>query len=261
MKLCNLKIEENNAEQFYLDTEQKPYLIVLKQFVSPKMVQELLTMLDFEIREANINVSKSYTYPLGFQEFSSNVTFDFQRYETELFKYFNSPEKGVFHKIELVYQKWMEYLSKYIRCNIELAKMDKEGVLSFSVRRIPPYQNHIHLHNENMVPKVHPAFFDVLSTKIDVFDNLSVFVLLQKPSKGGHLKVYNDYFPHECSSSFTDINKNNFTLVDMEVGDLVLFTAGGCYHEVTEVEGDLPRITMGSFLGKSLNSSSLISYS
>jgi hypothetical protein len=263
MKLYEFSLEETTLGVSKLVFKKEGYIAVFRNFAAIKDIYEIIEMLDIEMLDRHVNISKSHTYPLGFQEFSDKGAFDFSAYETSLLRYCSANAENRYNKIEQFYQTWMQKLSELINYNIELSNKKSVGVLPFTVRRIPPYQNHIHLHNENMVPKVHPDFFRFLSTKIDVYDNLSAFVLLQKPTKGGHLKVYHDYIPYKESDKLYSPNLNmlKYTLVDMEVGDLVLFTAGCCYHEVTEVEGDISRITIGSFLGKSLNSSSLVSYS
>ncbi len=119
------------------------------------------------------------------------------------------------------------------------------------------------------------SFFDweryrEMAGGFDYRTQVSFFVLLQKPERGGVLEILDvthddaraqawhrrtlpGYVAHQRDIIDYDSIDHDFevTGVPMEAGDMLLFHGGEFYHRVSMVHGARPRITVGGFLGLS----------
>ena len=86
---------------------------------------------------------------------------------------------------------------------------------------------------------------------------LSCVLHLQESESGGELIVYDRRWkktderfrnPDFGYSPGLTESSRSCRAPDIDAGDLVIINPG-CYHEVTEITGDTPRITLGMFLG------------
>lgn len=123
-----------------------------------------------------------------------------------------------------------------------------------TLREMPPGAGGINKHNEKDLQLYYTRFFELLNIPSPHFQ-LSYFILLQKPEKGGELCVHNQYFlknhQHEPDTEVF--------YVPINVGDLVIFNGGDCYHSVSNIAGNRSRITIGGFL--SLKDNTFFSWS
>ncbi len=124
-----------------------------------------------------------------------------------------------------------------------------------TVRYIPT-DRQIPIHVGNYF--LHLNCYDHLRTVIDLTDQLSYFVVLQTPDKGGELVVYDllhdDPRMPEVTNErgFVDVNRVerlfNREPLAPQAGDLLIFNGGKFYHRVEFTGGQHPRWTIGGFL-------------
>jgi len=121
-----------------------------------------------------------------------------------------------------------------------------------------------HVGNEFRVQLEHGAMQHLLSTTA-VLNHLSYFLVLQRASSGGELRVYDLTFTenqgrNDWGDSFPDdswIESVPSTDLDPGPGDLILFGGGWRWHRVEPTRGDLPRITYGGFVAESVDGTEL----
>lgn len=121
-----------------------------------------------------------------------------------------------------------------------------------------------HVGNEFKVQLEHGAMQHLLTTT-KVFNHLSYFVVLQRPTSGGGLRVYDLTFSDnqgrdDWGTGFPDdrwIKSVPSRVLDPAPGDLILFGGGWRWHRVEEVVGTRPRITYGGFAAESIDGSEI----
>ena len=131
-------------------------------------------------------------------------------------------------------------------------------------RMVVPTKNHIQIHCGNQFVNVFPDFYKQLLSVADVWNQLSFFTVLQQPEVGGELSVFNatwDVAKKFAVNPDAIILENGVALhpdnpeelfrqkFNLEVGDLIVFSAGQLWHRVEEVYGSKMRITLGGFIG------------
>jgi hypothetical protein len=126
------------------------------------------------------------------------------------------------------------------------------------------------IHTGNYFQDMFGFFYSSLDENIGKHEQLSYFFMIQKPTKGGELIVY-DITWNEAQKK-TDFQDNEFlilnsgekifvkdlekTIISPDPGDLFIFHGGEIWHQVSEVE-NINRITLGGFMAKSKISNDL----
>ena len=116
-----------------------------------------------------------------------------------------------------------------------------------------------HVGNEFRTQLEHGAMQHLLSTT-SVFNHLSYFLVLQRASEGGELRVYDLTFTENQGRSdwgegFPDdswIASVPSCTINPGPGDLVLFGGGWRWHRVEPNWGTVPRVTYGGFAAASI---------
>lgn len=99
--------------------------------------------------------------------------------------------------------------------------------------------------------------YEELAPQILLEDQLSFFMPLATPRAGGTLRVYDLSWGDPQTPTTEDEPYDGPAIAEgfpyqefaPEVGDLLLFDGGRWYHDVSTIEGPIPRWTMGGFLG------------
>ena len=143
--------------------------------------------------------------------------------------------------------------------------LDGVGSYNFTtVRCYNPGVGNIRIHCGNYFQQEFPEFYKHLSEHVKIKDQLSYFMVVQKPEIGGELALYDlewvDGQTKDDPAEENIVNCPDGTIIDRrsknlrrrfiapEAGDMILFAGGQIWHSVEDVKGNTPRITMGGFL-------------
>lgn len=125
----------------------------------------------------------------------------------------------------------------------------------------------VSLHCGNYFQQMMPSFYEHLSTRCRVRDQLSYFFMLRPPpGGGGDLVIFDvewkDGQGKPNQDHVTEMTDVDGTILDtaagagirrraivMKPGDLCVFGGGHIWHVVEPVVGDVDRLTVGGFLG------------
>jgi len=132
---------------------------------------------------------------------------------------------------------------------VELAA-DDEGrpYGALTIRSMPPGCG-LPPHCENHY--MHIAIYTALRARVRLEQKIGFFCVLQTPSAGGRFVVYDDaYAPGEFAfrtRSLDIVPDHPHVVVPARAGDMVVLASGARYHQVTRVEGERSRWSVGGF--------------
>lgn len=119
-------------------------------------------------------------------------------------------------------------------------------------------------------------FFDHLSTKCDIYNQLSYFMMLDPSEQGGELVLYDvlwddvkvrmndDTTLKDESGNLYDLNnvkEIKRIVLKPNPGDMVVFSGGRIWHKINFVKGNKRRLTIGGFLSFSKSDDSVYYWS
>ncbi|MEM6272107.1 MAG: hypothetical protein AAF998_21905 [Bacteroidota bacterium] len=131
-----------------------------------------------------------------------------------------------------------------------------------NIRELEPGKGGLHAHIGNEFIHQYPELYPLAEMAV-LKDQLSYFIVLQKPESGGGLRMFDLdwentpdrlvngdllYYSEERNCEMEPWYR--FTL-EPEAGDLILFSGGRIWHQVDNLNGELPRITIGGFCARS----------
>jgi hypothetical protein len=126
--------------------------------------------------------------------------------------------------------------------------------LGSTVRICQPGGGGIHVHVGNEFNNK-MADMQVLGKFARLHNQLSYFVLIQKPEGGGELDLFDllwDDVKEQMSIDqtvvYNQIKNYKPYPVPLEAGDLIIFSGGRIWHQVNQVAGTKDRITLGGFM-------------
>jgi len=232
--------------------------LVVKNFLSATDLKEVRENLGQLVQIEN--VKEHLTFP---ESFSRDVKLD--DYLGSSAAHGSSVEK----LFEPNLLKKMEELIQKISGGkkVQVPDSGKGKYLRGTFRIIHPLKCHIDIHCGNQFFSQFPDVYKNLTATVDVENQLSFFILLQKPDDGGELVVY-DALWNDYEQGFVDrqtlLSRKGFEVavndpsllreqVKMGEGDLLVFQGGQFWHKVSEVLGSKHRITFGGFIGFSKN--------
>jgi len=242
--------------------------VILKNFLSSDEINSILFHL-FKAKENQPSqLAESKTYPFSFAAInrqSSTFANDLYHYFVRSKSFRNTFRANYEIDIEQKFTTLLTALNNSQPARI-LSIDEQASYIPFTFRMIVPEKNHINLHADNLFPQFAPEFYEPLKKVADVHNQISFFTVLQKPEAGGELSIYN--VAYDVAKDFNieqqSIELENGTCLhadnpqelfrqklDLDEGDLVLFSGGQLYHRIEEVYGNKMRITLGGFLGYS----------
>lgn len=130
-----------------------------------------------------------------------------------------------------------------------------------SIRILEPGFNSLEAHIHQEFPMYFPSY-QAVNTQLDLTTELSYYILLQKPESGGALVLYDLQWENTPANMLKtnvfltgvrseDLEQYDQMLLDLDEGDMILFTANRIWHKVAAVTGNTrERITIGGFLAK-----------
>ena len=178
-------------------------------------------------------------------------------YTTKKKQYFQQVKKSeeTFHKIFTKENNPNEKICKYIsrilpKYHVSIAKEQDQKYSPFVIR----------IHDKGKTIPIHKdeVRYEGRDYNISQIDKQLSFILhLQESEKGGKLIIYKKLW-HKSDEKFRNIDfgyssdlieSSEFVKIpNINSGDLVIINPNH-YHEVTKIDGDIPRITVGMFLG------------
>lgn len=132
---------------------------------------------------------------------------------------------------------------------VELAT-DEQGrpYGALTIRNMPPGSG-LPPHCENHY--MHITVYDAVRRRVRLDQKIGFFCVLQQPSAGGRFVVYDDaYRPGEFAfqtRSLDIVPDHPCVVVPALPGDMVVLASGARYHQVTRVEGQQGRWSVGGF--------------
>ena len=128
---------------------------------------------------------------------------------------------------------------------------------TFSVRKLYPYKGGLKFHVGNSFKEFYYSFYEFVEIPKSSAQ-LSYFIVLKSAKKGGDLKVFDAKYPdykelkdeRGLFSGKKKIYLENLKnkVINIGVGDMIIFDGGNYWHEVTEPKGEIPRYTLGGFI-------------
>lgn len=144
---------------------------------------------------------------------------------------------------------------------VEVARENEERIYTpATVRFVYPNRGGMVPHkNNDFLPN---SYYDHLKQIAKMVDALSYFIIIDTPESGGDLVLYD--LPTEESMTLTkdlDLEKCPKISITPDIGDMIIFHGGNIVHQITDVTGTKPRITIGGFLAMSKDEQKLLSWS
>lgn len=268
---------EKKDELYNLYTNASDGYLV-KNFLTEAEVDTIMSHFSKVVNDNPAHTSVGFTYPAVFAEFSRRIKDNSNEEKAALIKsYF---EKNlIFHNtFPLEYgvdlKGKLESMFNEISGGrgMEVAEgMGGIGSYPFGTfRYLTPQKGLMSVHCGNYFGKTFEKFYEDLTRKVAVTNQMSYFVMLQEPDEGGELSLFN----FRWKEGQTKVNpsedneiiqpdgtkmymNNNPEIIKHKIlpqkGDLIIFQGGNIWHKVETVIGKNPRITFGGFMGISID--------
>lgn len=242
---------------------------IIKNVLSSEEIQELIqTFNKLDISKAVYSTERAgYILPRAFSQIQNENEFDFELLDSYL------------NDANWLQKEFNEQLSFNIRERIINTVSRFQGGIPVT---IPSYKQEdvarpftfatyrflnlgkggMHIHCGSMFREIYPNFYKQLDKMVNFDGQLSYFLMLQRPAKGGQLRLFDaewsEYGAYREGKGFEDkkgrIKPMEETIrqdIDPQPGDLLVFVGGDIWHEVTNPEEGQSRITLGGFLAYS----------
>jgi hapalindole-type alkaloid chlorinase len=259
---------------------------LIKNFLSSAEVDTILSHFDKVLDDNPAHTQVGFTYPPIFAEFSNRLKNETEAKKTdEKIKYFK--RTGEFNKlfkaefgVDVKSKLELFFKSISLRRDIKVAETtDGKGNYPFSTfRLLVPDKGLMSVHCGNYFGKTFEVFYQDLTSKVAVENQMSFFIMLQEPEEGGELTLFNfRWKAGQTKKDNTEDNEiiqpdgskiyveNNPNIIKDKIrpkkGDMILFQGGNIWHRVETVRGKTPRITFGGFIGISKDDSTFYYWS
>lgn len=275
--ITEVELTKKNDElnELYLNNSDG-YLI--KNFLSEAEVDTIMSQFNRVLADDPAYTDVGFTYPTVFAEFSGRMkSLTEEQKLPQLHSYFakSSGFNSKFYEDYGVDVKHrFESLFSAISGGrtIEVASgFEEKGHYPFSTfRYLIPEKGLMSVHCGNYFGKTFQNFYKDLTKKVAVENQMSFFIMLQEPERGGELSLFNfKWKDGQTKTSPSEDNEiiqpdgtklyveNNPNIKKDKIvpkkGDMILFQGGRIWHRVEMVKGAVPRITFGGFLAPSLD--------
>lgn len=252
---------------------------IVSDFLSEKEVASLLkgfrNLQDTEL----IHIDDSFdSYPMSFAQFDQMVESGVIKSED----YFSRSENFISnfsaeYGVDIIQKLGSLFGSVTNAPPIEIPKNEtsKERYVPFTFRELFPGEGCLKAHCENLFFQEFPGFFDKINKFSSLKNQLSFFIVLQKPESGGELTLFDIIWdgkqkrPNDdeiivengTHYKFEDEELLRRDYFNPEVGSLVVFSGGKIWHRVEKVKLAPSRITLGGFLSFSHDGKTLCAWS
>ena len=235
--------------------------IVIRNFLSPAELARINTHSARHLNLDGCDQSKSFTHPISLvalNELDQGKLATFHRMVDHYTTHFEMD-----FGLDLIGR--LRELFQFLAGDEKVEVLsDGEGgyFLPATFRVIFPEKNHIHLHCGNQFFERFGKFYREVASAVDVEDQMSFFMVLEKAGKGGELTVYDFTWgeARECDHETNTLTRPDgssiqlgpdtvgLEMLDLEAGSLLIFQGGSLWHRVEQVYGSR-RVTFGGFLG------------
>ncbi|MFT4543875.1 MAG: hypothetical protein ACI9EQ_000325 [Bacteroidia bacterium] len=239
---------------------------VVKGFLGPSTCKEIKDKVE-ALDKSDFNTIQEgfYTLPASVAHKSDRKFDDPQTVSASDFEKSNQFRKTFPSKfgvdLEEQLTKSLQEIFRTKKVGVPMAGAEQDPLTPFSIRVMEPNAE-IYLHCGNYVQMRHQDFYDRFSKNVEVYNQLSYFLIIEEPEVDGELTVFNanwsDYSNRDGEERL--ISKKDKTVdpyslgatkVAPAIGDLFIFAGGKYWHRVEKVLGQKNRITIGGFIGKS----------
>jgi hypothetical protein len=238
--LANKEIENEHIKKIINGQNSS---IIIKDFYEKENCKKIIS----RISKTNIkNDSKKFNHIGPF----------LMNYTTRKEEYFQNAKKAniIFDKIFLNIENPVNKIKSIILksfpdYNISKTKESKQDYASCTIRRHEKGKS-VPLHKDNV--KYEGVEYDV--SKIN--NQFSCILHLQETERGGNLSIYRKQWEKKLEKfrkvefGYNDTLKKNIEVdtIESKVGDLVILNPN-YLHEVSKIQGNLDRVTLGMFFG------------
>tara|TARA_B110000908_G_scaffold153376_1_gene189885 strand:+ start:1147 stop:2019 length:873 start_codon:yes stop_codon:yes gene_type:complete len=248
---------------------------IIKNLLSIEETKLIIDQFENLPNSLKVKIPEGATYPKVFPQLVSSIpgsTEEVLINDQVFTEYFNNSEiynRNFTKEFNYPMTKKLKEVFAMISGNrkIEIPKgFNSSGEYVFgTIRKLIPNSGNISFHCGNYFQQEFPEFYNHLSKQVDVFNQLSYFVVLDTPQIGGELSIYNWHWQdgqtkaHPAENIIVKDAKGNSIEIktikkeklDLSPGDLVLFQGGSIWHRIEEIKGKKSRYTLGGFIGRS----------
>lgn len=259
-------------------TSNKVNGFIISDFLSQQEVDSILSGFKSLQKEELIHINESFdSYPMSFAQYDQML----ERNSIKNEDYFNV-SKNFISKFPSkfavnILQKLIDVFSNIKNAPPILIPNDTEQrpYVPFTFRELFPGEGCLKAHCENLFFQEFPSFFSKINAFSTLENQLSFFVVLQKPQIGGELTLFDIIWNEQqkrpnddeiiLENGITHKFENDIELkrdyIHPEVGSLVVFMGGKIWHRVEKVKLAPSRITLGGFLSFSHDGQKLYTWS
>jgi len=252
--------------------------IILENVLSQAEIDQLLSKLNEIPPERKIFNDKNNIYPRGFASYmedaSGDESLDFKTYFEHADNYIKNLKSNFGIDLTALLKDIFERFSNN-RKHVFLEGENQLGVFPHcQFRVLYPNKGLFPVHCGNVFHYEFEKFYKRLSHKAKIKDQMSFFILLQKPDKGGELVLFDILWEEGqrmvpvdgiqlADGSVIDPIKSRKVkkmTLDLKPGDMLMFSGGPIWHKVTMVEGKHDRITLGGFFSTTADGKNIVTW-
>lgn len=245
--------------------------VVVKNVFSEADVKDVLRNAKLVKDEDKLFTSTGEVFPLPFATI--------RNHKDDLDKYIERRKKletPAFDVLQKKIQDFFEKIGAGFNVSVpEIVSRENSGTANFgNFRFFQPNFGGLFPHCGNLFRHDSPVYYEAVED-MDLDMQLSFFLALEYPEKGGELTIYKLLWPEVNGKDDFEgrdyvLNNKNEKIVLNEVkqfkvvpnpGDILVFNGGDIWHRVEEIYGGHPRITFGGFMNYSKDGKSFFYWS
>lgn len=236
--------------------------VVIKDVFTSEEIEAIKSVLAVLTEEQVVITPSGKLFPAPFAIITDSGE-RLSTYYDKLNKLYEAKEK--YSSIKHTFEKLDNFFKKIapsFSVKIPLIKLKNAAVSAGTFRIFLPNQGGLHVHCGNLFQAQSEYYYSLINKNIDKNNQLSYFLVIQQPERGGELTIYDMLWKDvkskktpEENESVIDDNGNTIYLKDVRnfsikplPGDILVFNGGPIWHRVENVGGSIPRITLGGFL-------------
>jgi len=272
LKLANDKLDEAQDNLLIKIHQREIDGIVISDFLSKleiKSIKENIKSIPEESK-FEIHGCGGFLYPITFNQLRKD-----DNYQEHKYRYFKEADifsskfsQNFKFNIELKLSNLFSKLSLNKKVIVAPGICSGSKMLPVTIRVFQPGRGGAFPHCHNTYDEdLHPEFVNHFSGLMKMKHQLSFFISVNKPEKGGELTLLNiehrdanrkqsdfDILKSDGSVFDTTIEENK-NKIQLDEGDLIIFAGGDIWHQVEDIEGAKNRVTIGGFGTFSLDNS------